>query len=215
MLSVLRHHSGKVAAGILVSLATFVLFYLITVFALSWGTTALGFSRSAFLEIQLVCVLVMALALPLSAVLAKRRRRAAMVWITVAIGIYGLLLAPLFGAGLAGVLALMTLGMGLMGLIYGPLGTVLSELFPTSVRYTGASLAFSLGGVFGASPAPAIATTLARHYGLSAVGYYLTGAAVLTLVGLALVPGEGQGVVRSTLSRDGLDPLGLAAPDPQ
>ena len=35
------------------SLATFVLFYLMTVFALSWGTTALGYSREKFLVMQL------------------------------------------------------------------------------------------------------------------------------------------------------------------
>ena len=71
-----------------------------------------------------------------------------------------------------------------MGLTYGPLGTVLSELFPTSVRYTGSSLTFNLAGIFGASLAPHIATWLATHYGLSWVGYYLSAAALLTLVGL-------------------------------
>ena len=71
-----------------------------------------------------------------------------------------------------------------MGLTYGPLGTVLSELFPTSVRYTGSSLTFNLAGIFGASLAPYIATRLARDYGLRWVGYYLTASAVLTLMGL-------------------------------
>ena len=76
-----------------------------------------------------------------------------------------------------------------MGLTYGPLGTVLSELFPTSVRYTGSSLTFNLAGIFGASLAPYIATWLANTYGLQYVGYYLTGAALLSLVGL-LMTGE-------------------------
>ena len=71
-----------------------------------------------------------------------------------------------------------------MGLTYGPLGTVLSELFPTAVRYTGSSLAFNFAGIFGASLAPDIATWLATNYGLAYVGYYLTGAAALTLIGL-------------------------------
>jgi MFS family permease len=71
-----------------------------------------------------------------------------------------------------------------MGLTYGPIGTVLSELFPTAVRYTGCSLTFNFAGIFGASLAPYIATWLAKTYGLQYVGYYLTGAAVLTLIGL-------------------------------
>jgi len=78
----------------------------------------------------------------------------------------------------------MIVGLSLMGLTYGPLGTTLSELFPTAVRYTGSSLTFNLAGIFGASLAPYIATYLATKYGLQYVGYYLTGAAVLTFIGL-------------------------------
>ena len=74
-----------------------------------------------------------------------------------------------------------------MGLTYGPLGTVVSELFPTPVRYTGSSLAFNLAGILGASLAPYAATWLARTYGLPAVGYYLSASALVTLVGLLLV----------------------------
>jgi len=64
---------------------------------------------------------------------------------------------------------------------------VLSELFPTAVRYTGSSLTFSFAGIFGGSLAPYIATGLAKDYGLQYVGYYLTGAAALTFVGLIAV----------------------------
>jgi MFS family permease len=74
-----------------------------------------------------------------------------------------------------------------MGLTYGPLGTVVSELFPTPVRYTGSSLAFSMAGILGASLAPYIATWLAKTYGLQYVGYYLTASALLTLFGLLLI----------------------------
>ncbi len=97
-------------------------------------------------------------------------------------------MAPLFGAGGAlQVTMFLSLGMALMGMTYGPLGTMLSELFPTEVRYTGASLTFNLAGILGASFAPFIATWLAGHYGLSYVGFYLSGAAVLTLIALLKV----------------------------
>ena len=85
---------------------------------------------------------------------------------------------------MAGAMLALALGLSLMGLTYGPLGTVLSELFPTPVRYTGSSLTFNLAGIFGASLAPYIATWLADHYGVNYVGYYLTAAAVLTGIGL-------------------------------
>jgi MFS family permease len=81
---------------------------------------------------------------------------------------------------------MMVAGMCLIGMVYGPLGTLLSELFPTPVRYSGTSLTFNLAGIFGASLAPYAATWLARTYGLQYVGFYLSAAAALTLVGLLL-----------------------------
>jgi len=94
------------------------------------------------------------------------------------------MMAPMFLAGTFGALMMMAVGLSLMGLTYGPLGTVLSELFPTAVRYTGSSLTFNFAGIFGASLAPYIATWLAKTYGLQYVGYYLSAAAALTLIGL-------------------------------
>ena len=187
MLAVFRQHTRALCSGIAVSLATFVLFYLLTVFALSWGTTALGYSRGRFLLMQLFDIFFFALTIPVAALLAERGRRRTMLWITAAIGAFGLVMAPMFVAGTTGAVAMMAIGMSLMGLTYGPLGTVISELFPTSVRYTGSSLAFSLAGILGASLAPYIATWLARKYGLQYVGYYLTSAAILTFLGLLAI----------------------------
>lgn len=184
MLVVLRHHGGTVIAGTLVSLATFVIFYLMTVFTLSWGTTALGFTREAFLRIQLVGVACFAITIPVSAVLAERARRPMLIGASVGIALFGLIMGTLLSAGTAGAVLTLAIGLGLMGLTYGPLGTVLAELFPTAVRYTGSSLTFNMAGIFGASLAPYVATWLAENYGLEYVGYYLTGAALLTLVGL-------------------------------
>jgi metabolite-proton symporter len=187
MFVVIRRHSREVVAGVLVCLATFVLFYLMTVFALSWGTTALHYDRSTFLILQLIGILFFALTIPISAWMAERGRRPVMIGVTVLIALFGLVLAPLFSAGTMGALAMMCIGLALMGFTYGPLGTVVSELFPTPVRYTGSSLAFSLAGILGASLAPYIATWLAQKYGLSYVGYYLAAAAVVTLIGLFMI----------------------------
>ena len=74
--------------------------------------------------------------------------------------------------------------MFLMGLTYGPVGTALAGIFPASVRYTGASLAFTLAGILGASLTPYLATTLATKYGLTFVGYYLSVASAITLLAL-------------------------------
>jgi metabolite-proton symporter len=184
---VFRRYPRELAAGTLASLATFVIFYLMTVFALSWGTSALGYSREKFLVMQLFGMVLFALTIPLGAALAARGRRRTLLGATLAIAAFGLVMAPLFLAGTIGAMAMMATGLALMGITYGPLGTVLSEIFPTAVRYTGSSLTFNLAGIFGASLAPYIATSLAKAYGLQYVGYYLTGAAGLTFIGLLAI----------------------------
>jgi len=187
ILNVFRDHTRALIGGILVCLSTFVLFYLMIVFALSWGTTALHYSRASFLLIQMAGILFFAAAIPISAWLAEHGRRRVMFVITALIGLFGFALAPLFTSGIHGAIVMMTVGLTLMGLSYGPLGTIISELFPTPVRYTGSSLAFSTAGILGASLTPYIATWLAKTYGLPYVGYYVTLSAILTSVGLLLI----------------------------
>lgn len=184
MLVVFQDYPRLLLLGTMSALATFVLFYLMTVFALAWGTTALGYSRERFLMMQLFGILFFAGTIPVAAVLADRTgRRRTLLWVTIAIGVFGFVLEPLFHAGTPGVMLTMAIGLSLMGFTYGPLGTALSELFITSVRYTGSSLTFNLAGIFGASLAPYIATWLARNYGLRYVGYYLVLAALISLIG--------------------------------
>jgi MFS family permease len=139
--------------------------------------------------LQLGSVLFFAATIPFAAVVADRHgRRLAMILCTIAVIGFGVLLAPLFSTGSAwGTLLFLCLGLAIMGLTYGPLGTILAEMFPAWVRYTGASLAFNLAGILGASLAPTIATWLAQSYGLAYVGYYLAAAGTLTLIALLVV----------------------------
>ena len=191
--AVLSRHALILVIATFVCLATFVLFYLMTVFSLSWGTGPLAYPRGQFLVMQILAMLAFAVAIPLSAVIAdKRGRRAMLIVATIAILAFGLLFGPMFVKDQPMlVLVFLAVGLFLMGLTYGPLGTAMAELFPTAVRYTGASLAFNLAGILGASLAPYFATSLARDYGIAAVGWYLAGAALLTLLALlAIRPGQ-------------------------
>jgi MFS family permease len=187
LVSVIRNHARSLVLGTFIALATFLLFYLLTVFCLSWGTSMLGYSREKFLLIQLLGVLFFAFTIPISALWADRHgRRLTLILITSAIVVFGLAFGPLFQAGVAGVVLSQVVGFALMGLTYGPMGTILSELFPTAVRDTGASLTFNLAGIFGASLAPSVATYLATNHGLPSVGYYLAAAAGLSLLALIM-----------------------------
>jgi metabolite-proton symporter len=184
---VCRRHAAAVVLGTAMSLATFVLFYILTVFCMSWGTLRLGYSRDQSIFIQMAGVLFFAASIPCSALIADRHgRRLTLMLGTVAIGAFGLVLGPMFASGPAGALFTMILGFLLMGVTYGPLGTTLSELYPTSVRYTGSSLSFNLAGIFGGSLTPVLATRLAEARGLAGVGWYLAGAAALTLLALGI-----------------------------
>ncbi|MFK3737614.1 MFS transporter [Massilia sp. TN1-12] len=201
VVEVFAHHGRPLVLGTLAALSTFVIFYLMTVFALSWGTTALGYSRQQFLVLQLVAIVFFGLTIPIAAVLADRHgRRAAMIGVSAAIAVFGLVLGPMFGSGsLALVIAFMVIGQCLIGMTYGPLGTLLSEMFPPAVRYTGASLTFNLAGILGASLAPYIATWLATNHGLDWVGWYLSVAALVSLAALLLAgsaPREAAAAVR-------------------
>jgi MFS family permease len=98
--AVFANHTRALVLGTLAALATFVVFYLMTVFALSWGTSALGYSRQQFLLLQLGAIVFFGLTIPIAAVLADRHgRRAAMILVSVGLALFGLLFGPMFGSG--------------------------------------------------------------------------------------------------------------------
>ncbi|MGH9385834.1 MAG: MFS transporter [Vicinamibacterales bacterium] len=184
IVDVFRHHSVTILLGLLISLVAYMLFYMMSVFTLSWATTQLGYSRPQFLLMQLVAILFFAATIPLAGIVAERGRRKAMIWMVLLAIAFGFVMPSLFTSGTTGALVMLSLGFGLTGLVYGPLGTVLSELFPTNVRYTGSSVAFNMAGIFGASLAPYAATWLAQNHGLQWVGYYISAISTLSLLGL-------------------------------
>ena len=161
---------------------------------LSWGTTALGFTREQFLAMQMTGVVFFGLAIAGSTLLADRVGALPMLIVSSVFAIaVGLALAPLFSThGVVAATVFLCLGFTLNGFTYGPLGAAMASLFPTAVRYTGASLTYSVAGILGGSLAPYIATDLAARFGLAAVGYYLAAAATLTLFSQVLILRRGK-----------------------
>lgn len=179
------NHKAALVLGTFSGVTTFTLFYLMTVFALGWATTGMGLARADVLPIQLIGVLFFAAFIPVTALLADKYGQVkVLIWSSVGIGLFGVLFAPLFGLGLTGLLIFFALGFGLMGCTYGPIGAAMARPFPTTVRYTGASMAFNLAGIIGASLAPFIAMKLATTFGPVAVGGYLAGSAVISILAL-------------------------------
>jgi MFS family permease len=188
MVTVVTQHTRPLLLGMFSGMGQFVLFYLITVFTLSWATTSLGYQRKDFLILQLMSVVFFALFIPVAAKISDRHgRTAALRMGAIGIALLGLVLGPMLAAGSGSTLLALSIGMALMGMCFGPLGTLMSDLFPAEVRYTGASLGFNLSAIVGASFAPYIATWLATHIGLPFVGYYLSAMAMLSVIALTLV----------------------------
>ncbi|WLP92826.1 MULTISPECIES: MFS transporter [Gordonia] len=183
-------------AGTFIMLATYTLFYIVTTWTVSYGTgkvadatgPKLSISYVDFLTLQLVAVLFFALCVPIAGWLADRYgRRSVLLVITTAIVIFGLCFGWLLNPSSVtqgSMLFFLILGMGLMGLTFGPMSAILPELFPTNVRYTGSGIAYNVSSILGAAVAPFIATWLVADYGVFWVGVYLAIAGVLTLIAL-------------------------------
>ena len=189
LLTLLKSYRRELVFGTLAAVTTFLTFYLMTVFSLSWATTDLGFARRDLLIMQLFSVFFFGISIPISALLADRfGRRLVLIIVSVAIALFGLSFSLFLGSGNSTLITVfLCLGMTLMGLTYGPLGTFLSELFPTQVRYSGASITFNFAGIIGAAFAPIIAIWIAKNYGITYVGVYLSVAAIITLCSLLLI----------------------------
>lgn len=162
----------------------YALFYISTVFSLSYGVSTLGYSRETFLAMLCFAVLFMAAATPISAWLSDRYGRKPVLVVSGLLAMLsGFAMEPLLTQGsTAGVTLFLCIELFLMGATFAPMGALLPELFPTRVRYTGASAAYNLGGIVGASAAPFFAQKLVAMGGLSYVGGYVSAAAVLSLL---------------------------------
>ncbi|MCQ4129164.1 MHS family MFS transporter [Rhodococcus erythropolis] len=168
------------AAGAI--LTVFSLFYIGTAYLISYGTTALGFSRPFVLIAGIIAAIAFGVAITVSALYSDRigRRRVIMASCALAV-VWSLLLFPLldtkspvaFIVGLTGTLIV-------MGIAYGPTGALLPELFQTRFRYTGAGLAYNLAGVLGGAVPPLVAAPLTDAYGSAAIGVMLAGIAVVS-----------------------------------
>ena len=186
----LRHHAGAVVSGTAGVVACFAIFYLATTFSLSFATTKLGYAKQEFLAVQLGANTFLALGIAVAGWWADHAGARKVLGTGAALTA---LLGLVFGSGLGSgslplVFATLAGSLFVMGLAYGPLGGWLPTLYPVSVRYSGISVAFNLGGIIGGALAPFAASWLAARGGTGYVGLFLTVAGALTLIGVTLAP---------------------------
>jgi PAS domain S-box-containing protein len=165
--------------------ACFSLFYVVTAFALGYGTATLGFDRADFLMVDLGAIVFWAIAIIIACWLSDRMDPEPILIVgCVGTIIASVLLAPMLGSGsLWLVFVYLAFALTVMGFVNGPLGAWLPDLFPARVRYSGTSLAFNVGGIIGGAFSPIAAQALAERSGLVAVGFYLAVTGGLSLIG--------------------------------
>lgn len=185
----LTSHWRPVMLGALAMVVCYNLFYTATVFCLNYGTSQLGMARPDFLGMLCIAILGMTLATPLAAHWSDRFGRRPVLLISSALAVLaGFALHPLLASGaMLNITLFLVLALFLMGATFAPMGAYLPEQFPVQFRYSGAGLAYQLGGIFGASFAPYISQLLVTAGGLSWVGYYMSTAALISFVAVLLM----------------------------
>jgi len=186
LVELFRTSLRQTLAGTFAVIACFAIYYLTTAFALGYGTKTLGYASRTFLSVQLIAILFMALGILLSGYAADRwNSRAVLLGGSVAAVLVGVVMGPMFQSGSLAMIGLfLSLALLTMGFVYGPLAELLPTLFAPRVRYTGASIAFNVGGIIGGGFAPAVAQGLVDAGGVLFVGLYISAAALLTVIGL-------------------------------
>lgn len=195
--AVFKHHMKPLILGTFIMMATYVLFYIMTAFVQVYSRTPIKFSEAGhlmglgiepntFTGLLLLSALVFGAFTSISGLLAdKAGRRKFLLWVTFAMGIFGLAMPLFLSNGTPySVFAFLVVGMTLMGFTFGPMAALLPELFPTEVRYSGASLAYNFASIVGATVAATFAIKINATYGIFGVGIYLAANAVLTLIAL-------------------------------
>ena len=187
----------------------FTLFYVATAYLTSYGTSmqGAGLDRSTVLSLGVVGGAVLAVATIAGGIWSDHfgRRRTIVAGFIATVPITLVLFAWLgtgsavaFGATLAIILAL-------YGIAYGPTGAFLPELFRSEHRYTGAGIAYNLGGILGGAVVPPLAVSLASSVGVLAVGVLIALLGLVSLGCVLLLPESAPG--RSRLRAHDTDPL--------
>ena len=179
--------------GTFIMVSCYTLFYLVTTWVLSYGIAKNGLAIPylAFLKLQLISIFAFIISIPLAGRLADTRgRKSTLIVVSLVMIAFGFTFTHFLSPGSASensVLIFLTVGMFIMGLIFGPMSAVLPELFPTNVRYTGSGISYNVASILGAAIAPFVATALVSKYGVGAVGMYLIVVSVLSLIAIMVM----------------------------
>jgi metabolite-proton symporter len=166
VMDAIRERPGGLAIGAGLRVAENITFYVVTTFGLTYIVDHAGLTRTQALNAMLIGTAVEVVLIPIFAALSDKVGRRPLYFLGAAgIAVWGFAFFPLIDTGQMPLIVLAIVG-GLTchGLMYGPQAAFIAELFPTRMRYSGASLAYQATSIFAGSLAPIIALALLGHY---------------------------------------------------
>jgi metabolite-proton symporter len=191
IMEVLRSYPKQVLLAIGARVGVDVAFYTFVLFITTYVATYLKLPRNYALNAVLIAAAVQVVLIPLFGSLSDRFSRRP-VYLAGAIGaaVWVFVFFILLDTGqfwlivLAAVVALV-----FHAAMYGPQAAFISEMFPTRVRYTGASMGYQLAGIIGGALAPIISVALLDRYDTSiAVSIYAVAMLLVTIICVLLAP---------------------------
>lgn len=195
LVKVLRDHWRSIAIGVGVKTGSTAAFYAITAFAITWLAEVHGQPRSLALGALLAGSAVQGLSIPLFGALSDRvGRRRIFISIGLVYALYMFAFFPLLSSGQRPWIYLGIIGgLALDGALYGPQASFLAELYPTSLRYSGASLSYQVGGSIGGLT-PIVAIALFQQFGSSIPISIYVAAMLVVVAATAYASRETRGI---------------------
>jgi metabolite-proton symporter len=165
-------------------------FYVAITWIVAYGAATLGIPKEVLLTAVIMASVLMIPVLIFCGAFSDRfGRRGIFMLGAVLAGLWVFAMFPLVETGsLLLITVAITIEMGFISMMYGPQAALFAELFPVDVRYSGASLGYQIGSVFGGGFAPIIATALfAKFQSTLSIALYLCGMCVISFVSVFIL----------------------------
>ena len=201
VMQVFRDYPRGVLIGAGLRVGENIIYYVLTVFSLTFLVDVAAQSRALALDALLIGAAVQFVAIPLLAILSDRiGRRPVYAFGAFAAAIFIFLFFPMLASGSDALIILaIVIGLVLHASMYAPQAAFITELFPTRIRYSGVSIAYQLTAIFAGSLAPIIALWLYKDLHSSVpVSIYVAIACAISGVS-ALLARETKGVELSEI----------------